>query len=90
MQLGIQTQSMTGISWYVCKYQARLPFNIIIFPQLERALAIISKIEDGHIAQEARRKIIKLCKLTIYNLASETLILPSQCTTTLAILLLPA
>jgi hypothetical protein len=58
--------------------------------QLELGLAVISKIEDGPVAQDARKAIIKLCKLTIYNLTSETLSLPSQFTTTLAILLLPA
>ena len=40
----------------------------IIFQQLEHALAIISKIEDGPVAQSARRSIIKLCKLTVYDL----------------------
>ena len=58
--------------------------------QLEHALAIISKIEDGPIAQDARRGIIKLRKLAIYDLTNETLSLPLQFTMTLAIPLLPA
>lgn len=93
MQSGTQTQSTTGNFWYDCKstkcQQAHTCLTII-FPQLEHALAVLSKMDDGPIAQDARKGIIKLCKLTIYDSASETLNLPSQFTTTLAILLLPA
>lgn len=90
MQSGMEMQSTTGNSWYVCKWQACTYLNTIIFPQLEHALAVISKIEDGPIAQDARRGIIKLRKLTVYDSTSGTLSLPLQFTTTLAILLLPA
>jgi hypothetical protein len=74
MQSGIQTLLMTGNSWYDCEstesQRARTCFNASIFPQLEHALAIISRIPDGAISQDIHKQIIKLRKLSVYDWTS--------------------
>lgn len=93
MQSGIRTPQTIGDSWYDCKplnFRIHVLALINIFPQLERALSIVSRIPPGAISDLLRQTIVKLRKQSVYKQTSQSLILPSQFTMTLAILLLRA